>query len=108
MARMTQPSGRVRFEVSVNGEVIATAGVDGFGVLTTILSWVRHDPQTIPEHIEPGEQAAWLKEETRVDVGGLDTEGHLDWGDRVLAVGDDIRIRVLPGGDVDEAERRPR
>ncbi len=100
----------IRFEVRINEEVVTTAGVDGYGVLTAILSWVLHDPDRIPEHVRSGtvdEQAEWLQEDLRIQVGGLGSAGNLDWADQRLKLGDEVRIRVMPPGPVDEAEVRP-
>lgn len=108
---MTASTGSVRFEVSVNGQVVATSGIDGYGVLTTILSWGLRDPDRVPEHVQADpdyDPAEWLAEDLRLDVGGLAARGHLKWADRDLSVGDEVRIRVLPPGPVDDAVESPR
>lgn len=100
----------IRFEVRINEQVVAMAGVDGYGVMTAILSWVLHDPDRIPEDVRSGTaeaRAEWLEEDLRLEVGGLCSAGILDWGDQRLKVGDEVRIRVMPPGPVDEAEVRP-
>ena len=88
-----------RFELSVNGKVLGTAGIDGYGVLTTILDWVQRDPAGRDEGVS--------EEELQVDLAGLCSDGHLDWAKRDLQVGDVVTIRVLPPGSFDSVEPRP-
>ncbi len=95
--------GAPRFEVSVNGETITTAGYPDFGVLTAILCWVKRDPA---EHAS--EEPGYFDEDLSVDVAGLHKGENADWASRSLQVGDEIVVRVLPPGPTDEPKsRRP-
>ncbi len=100
-----------RLEVHVNDELLTTAAVDDYGVLTAILCWVLKDPERVPESVQQGtaaQQAEWLEEELSLDVGGLGPAGHLNWPSRKLAVGDEVKIRVLPPGPADAPDVRAR
>ena len=57
----------IAFEVSLNGKRACVAGVEGFGVLSAILSWVRRHP-------EKRRQGRTTDEDLTVDVGGLRSE----------------------------------
>src|SRR5688572_18417273 len=93
------------FEVYRNGQKLCTAGIGDFGVLTAILAWVSHEPEKLRTWAESGVPEV---EATRLDFGvsGLrrcvgEAGEHLRWAETSLAVGDEIRIRVvdLPGAD---------
>ena len=91
----------IGFEVEVNGERMCLAGVGDFGVLTTIISWVR----TRATVSEEGEQVNKLE----LQVGGLkeaDTgRAQITWLNKKLVPGDEIRIRIVNTDHVDEAAR---
>ena len=89
-----------RFELSINGDVVAVAGLHGFGVLNGMLTWVRRDPKTVPEEERQLLQArgGCLAEERQLQLGGLDAIGDMRWVDQGLCVGDVIEVRVLPPG----------
>lgn len=88
----------VVFQVQINGQVVCTAGVGDLGVLTSILKWVRREPDNCPEGLDIGE---WSAEELDLSVGGTvgnGKHGHhfLDWvRDRRLSVGDEIKIKIM-------------
>ena len=111
---MSAMSGSLRLEVRVNGAVVATTGVEEYGVLTSILTWALHDPDDIPEHVVSGadpeaDRAEWLAEVRHLHVGGIDsgTDEHLDWFDSHLKLGDEVTVRLLPPGPIDAPARRP-
>ena len=59
----------------------------------------------MPEHVQSDpavDERDWLAEVLDLRVGGLDSIGHMDWVDQPLAVGDEVTLRVLPPGPVDE------
>jgi len=109
---MSESSDSVRLELSVNGQIVATSGVGTFGVLTGIVSWVRRNPDAIPEHVESDPEVdpkEWCAEELVADLGGLDSVRNesLNWvNGQPLKIGDEVTIRVLGPGRIDEAERR--
>src|ERR1700752_1615953 len=79
------------FEVYVNGERLCTAGVNDSTVLTAIIDYVGRD-----------------KERLHLHVGGLliPQEEHVRWQDMDLAVGDDVRIKVVEIETVDAPTKR--
>ena len=92
----------VAFEVKVNGKKVCTAGVADFGVLTTILTWVRR------KAARTGQRARrhGAEEELTLDVSGLNGDEHLKWIASSLHVGDRVSIRVLDAKAVDVPTRR--
>jgi hypothetical protein len=81
------------FQVSLNGQRLTTAGIPGFAVLSTTLTWVRsrHRP-------EPYRTSGVLN----FRVGGLDANSrkradgkHVEWVGRDIAVGDVVEVRIL-------------
>ena len=96
----------IAFEVSLNGKRACVAGVEGFGVLSAILSWVRRHP-------EKRRHGRTAEEDLTVDVGGLRSEDsgpgeHLKWISRSLSVGDRVSIRVVDTLKVDVPATRHR
>lgn len=101
--------GRLRYitamlalEVDINGKRRCLAGIPDDGVISAILSWVGRGR---PERGCP-------KENARLHVGGLDSlqDEHMDWLNEDLAVGDDVRIRIVDVSKVDrpiKGSRRP-
>jgi hypothetical protein len=89
----------IAFEVSLNGSKACVAGVDGFGVLTAILSSVYRTPNP-----DAGEDASRPIQELTLEVGGLrSAEGvHVSWLNNRLAVGDVVTIGVKELPTVDE------
>ena len=87
----------VALEVFVNGQSVCTAGVGEYGVLTSMVTWVRRDAamRTAPPGSPPVPE-----EELTASVSGLtsDPSGasvHLKWFDQPLHVGSEVRIRVV-------------
>ena len=103
---MAERRARIRMEVSVNGVVRCVGGVGDFGVLNTIVTWVRRRPEMIHptlRDIPEFNEADALKEELDVTLGGLDStlDNQLDWLKESLKPGDVVTIRLLPEGDYD-------
>ena len=71
------------FEVSLNGEKLAVAGINEFGVLTTIITWVR--------------KLNTENEEIELNLSGLDSETReqLKWLNQPLSCNDEILIRIV-------------
>jgi len=81
------------FKISLNGKNLCLAGVGERGVLTAIVDWVAQD----------------RGEELSLQVGGLANEEHLKWtGQKLLHVGDEIRVKIVEAASVDKpVKKRP-
>ena len=90
----------VRFEVLVNGQRKCISGIDGYGVLTTIVSWGLADPKDVPPDDEVGPE----DESVTLHVGGLHEKIHHRWLFEHLGPGDEISIRILGPGPADIAK----
>jgi len=79
----------VRMRLSINGQVVATAGVEETGLVATMLSWVRRDNVA------------------DVSLAGLDSKRseRLQWSYILLKPTDEITVEILPPGKFDEPER---
>ena len=83
----------IAFEIKVNGDKVALAGVGDKGVLSSIVTWV-------------AERDA-CREKTNLDVGGLVSPStHVSWLERELQVGDCVEIRILESSEVDDPQTR--
>lgn len=83
----------IAFEVVLNGEKIALAGVGDNGVLTAIVTWV----------------SKRAEQNERIDLHVVGTESpaiHLDWIDRDLKVGDSVLVNIVEKYDVDAPQLR--
>ena len=92
----------IPFEVSLNGSRICTAGVGDWGVLTTMVSWVRREGSDA----NPGD----TEEELTLDVGGLiaSAKEHVRWTERSVAAGDELTIRIVSQESADPPTERRR
>jgi hypothetical protein len=97
----------LRFEVLVNGKVVATTGVGAaYGVLSAIVTWVRRNPAAISAKVRADpdfDELTFLNEVCEVELGALDSvaDQHSSWGKHGLRPGDEVTIRVLPSGQYD-------
>jgi hypothetical protein len=96
----------IAFEVAVNGKRTCIAGVENFGVVSTILTWVRRRS----EHSRDGNT---IEEELTAEVRALDSRDptageHLKWLSETLRVGDTISIRIVDVEKVDPPMSRYR
>jgi len=93
----------MRFENSVNGSPVCTAGQDGFGVLCAILSWRNIDVQTFSPEERQNLSANWRPTELLFSVSGIEgAKGpHTCWKVPRLTEGDVISIRLLSEGSFD-------
>ena len=88
------------FEISVNGEKLFTAGVGEFGVLTSVLSWARTQPEE-PQQ-EAGEGKLYLS------AGGLKDQEHSEWLRQKVNVGDAVTIKIIESAISDEPQTKER
>lgn len=82
-----------RYEVLRNGQRICTTGIDGNGVLSLTLNYVRHAGKDGRHDLQVGGLG-------RFD-GSLDSDHHVGWPMPAVEVGDEITIRILPPGEFD-------
>ncbi len=80
------------FKVFLNGKLLCLAGVGERGVLSVIINWVGRE-RLLGLH-----------------VGGLVVPQleHVNWRDKRLRVGDEIRVRIVEAINVDAPRRRYR
>jgi hypothetical protein len=104
-------SAPVRFEVLLNGRRVAVIGMEQFGVVSAIITWVRRNPKNITEKMraDPSfDELHFLREQCELELGGLDaaTDEHVFWAKEALRPGSEITIRVLPPGEFDIPRRK--
>jgi hypothetical protein len=88
----------VCFDVRVNGQRLALAGVGNDGVLHAIVGWVHPEGRSLEEPAD-----------LDLSVGGLLDEAHLRWvEDRPLQVGDRVEVLVVEAEAPDEPTREAR
>lgn len=85
------------FVIYVNDIQVCTAGVGEFGVLTTVVTWVRRRADMRPAGFD---ELQWDQEELNLDVGGNALDGHgvdqsANWVAQDLSTGDCIRIEIV-------------
>ena len=85
-----------RFEILKNGERVGVSGINGDGVLSVGLTYVKH----------PGQEQSY-----DLQIGGLgsfdgsqERRHHARWPSPKVTTGDEITIRILPAGDYDEPQ----
>ena len=86
----------IAFQVTVNGSAVCTAGMNDFGVVSAIMTWVRRTP-------DKSADGKSIEEELTFDIGGLDSTAgeHLKWVKTELRVGDTVTIGIV---DIDEVD----
>ncbi len=99
-------TGRIRFELFVNGQRQAIAGIRSHGVLTANIVWGGNAEVEITPQIRADpdfNEREWVTDDIHVRLGGLDseTEEHLKWFQQDLRPGDEVTLRVLPAGECD-------
>jgi hypothetical protein len=99
-ALVWQTGTMICFEVSLNGQRLTTAGIPGFAVLSTVITWVRSRQRP-----EPYRTSGVLD----FSVGGLDSNPrkhadrkHLAWVGRHLAVGDVVEVGIRESESPDQ------
>ena len=94
----------LRFQVVITGRRACVSGMEGYGVLSAVLSRVKRNPTAYPgKNKHRITKAQWSKERIEFEVGGLDSiaDQHVHWLRRDLRIGDKIVIKLLPGGKHD-------
>ena len=92
----------VAFDVFHNNERLCVAGVGDFGVLTAIVTWVAHSPETLERWAAEG-ISEHPSTELSLQVGGLTSTSGVRWIDASLRVGDEVKIQVIDAPRVDPA-----
>jgi len=92
----------IAFDVSRNDERLFVAGVGGYGVLTAIVSWVAHPPETLAQWTTDG-MVDPETGELNLQVGGLKDNLQMRWIDKPLRVGDEIKIHVIDASRIHTA-----
>lgn len=95
----------IRFEVSINGEHVCTAGIENFGVVSAILSAVRRNPAKFKEDLQGfSSEAEFSSATVNFSVSGIDDDDrHVHWTDSLkIEEGDEIVLRMLPAGSFEE------
>jgi hypothetical protein len=99
-----------RFQLLVNNEVVCTAGLDGFGTLTALVSSTKQGLEDVPSEWKAApefDEDEWLRERMAVVIWGSQDQGQYQfgWSQRSLSVGDEVTIRILPPGQFDAPTR---
>lgn len=98
------------FEIHINGKKVCIAGIDSeFGVLSSILTWVKRDLKEFPDQKRENIQ----EEELKFDLGGHISHGkndyeNLDWIRKSLSVGDELTIKIIESDEYDEPYKKER
>jgi hypothetical protein len=81
------------FEIHLNGKKLCLAGIDK-GILAATVNWVARPRRS--------------DEVGGFSVGGLidPTEQHVEWTNRKLHIGDDLRIKIVEKDAVDKPRKR--
>ena len=82
-----------RFEIVLNGERVCISGIEGDGVLTTMVNFVKHADKAGEYELSIGGLGRFLPSQ--------DHQQHAEWPKPSLAIGDEITIRLLPDGEFD-------
>jgi hypothetical protein len=100
----------MRVEVLLDGRRLAIAGVEEFGVLSAIVTWVKRSPAQVAEMTKTDsrfDKAELLREECKFDVSGLGpNDKNLSWGRETLQPGSELTIRILGPGQFDPPAKR--
>jgi len=97
----------LRLEISINGKVEVVVGLQELGVLDLNVSWIRRDPARANADVQslPGyTPESWRGGVPELSVGALDVtrSQNVRWLERQLSIGDELIVRVLPPGEIDE------
>src|SRR6266511_1066398 len=76
---------RVRVEMVLNGRLLATSGIERFGVLSAVISWVRRNPSNVTAEMrakDEFDELHFLREVCELEFGGLDSvaDRNVFWG----------------------------
>lgn len=79
---------------------MCTAGVEDYGVISAIFSYIKAQPQANTENTNNNES-----DKPYLNVGGLVKDTHLDWLDGILEIGDEVTIRIIETDKADAPVR---
>ena len=85
-----------RFEILKNGKRVCISGINGDGVLSVGLSYVKHPDEDLTHNLHIGGLGMF--------DGSQDRQHHAGWSAPAVATGDEITIRILPAGEFDDPE----
>ncbi len=85
-----------RFEILKNGKRVCISGINGDGVLSVGLSYVKRSGEESTHDLNIGGLGIF--------DGSQDRKHHAGWPAPDIATGDEITIRILPAGDFDDPE----
>jgi hypothetical protein len=111
---MSEDKVQIRFEVSINGELQCTAGVEDGSVLFQSISYHPNayndgEKEAINDSTDVNTEGSSNKEiPFSLDVMGSDKNEHLNWLWKNLGIGDEVTIRVLGSGSMTPPTKRPR
>jgi hypothetical protein len=63
----------IRLQLSINGKVVATSGIDSYGVLHAMVTWVKRDPAKFNNRPKPNPTATleqWMGNHVSISMGG--------------------------------------
>jgi hypothetical protein len=83
-----------RFEILKNGERVCIAGINGDGVLSVGVIYVKHQGKDACHDLQIGGLGMF--------DGSQDRQHHAAWLSPVVSTGDEITIRILPPGKYDQ------
>lgn len=85
-----------RFEILKNGERVCVSGINGDGVLSVGVTYVKHPGQSQTHDLQIGGLGMF--------DGSQDRQHPAAWPAPEINPGDEITIRILPPGDFDEPD----
>lgn len=83
-----------RFEILKNGERVCISGINGDGVLSVGITYVKHPGRGHTHDLQIGGLGMF--------DGSQDRQHHAGWPSPGVTTGDEITIRILPAGEFDE------
>ena len=85
-----------RFEILKNGKRVCICGINGDGVLSVGITYVKRPAQDFTHDLQIGGLGMF--------DGSKNRQHHADWPSAVVTTGDEIIIRILPPGEYDEPQ----
>lgn len=83
-----------RFEILKNGKRVCISGINGDGVLSVCLNYVKHPEKEMAHDLHIGGLGMF--------DGSQDRPHHASWQPPDVTTGDEITIRILPAGEYDD------
>ena len=96
----------MRIEVLLDGQRVAIAAVDEFGVVSALVTWVKRNPERITDKVRAREhfdEAEFVRETCTLEISGLSskTDRHFAWAREALTPGNEVTVRILGPGEFD-------